>query len=195
MNMLGLSIGAVLISSACIAVLFIGLPVYHVLVRETNIERLEKFLLSQRNNPAHLLFYAIANRQDQEVERLVGELLIKYKQRHRQALYRTLHGLYRKDVAAVKDEISSIQPPAFRYYYEAYVHLEEGQQELARASIARVSKPWMKSSLLAELELKAGNRKEAAALARQAVLACKGVQRYVVYKHYERELPEAVAGL
>jgi len=183
------------ISSFVIVILFLGLPLFHTLLRETNVNRLEKFLIGQRKNPAFYILYASANRQDDEVERLVNQLLLKYKQPHRQALYKAFYGAYHKDVAAAKSQIIHIRPMDYQHYYDAYVHIEENNMELARMSTARVSKPWMRCSLISEIELKSGNRSVAVAYAREALLSCRGLQRYVLYKYYERDLPEAVEGL
>ncbi|WP_068534437.1 hypothetical protein [Paenibacillus glacialis] len=177
-----------------IAILSIMLPYIHMVLQETNLVRLEKFLIRQRKNPALYLFYAIANKQDEEVRILIDRLLVKYKHPQKQALYKAIYGTYRKNITTVKNEVSLIQSVQFRYYYETYVYIEEGNLELARATTAKVSKPWMKNSLLSEIELQTGNRPEAIELARQALQSSRGLQRYIVYKNYERELPEAVLG-
>ncbi|WP_076338039.1 hypothetical protein MHI37_25600 [Paenibacillus sp. FSL H8-0548] len=151
-------------------------------------------MIKQRKKPALYLFYAAANQQDEEVEQLIGKLLIKYKQPNRQALYKAIHGMYRKNSAAVKSEIARIQPVEYRFYYETYFQIEEGDLETARANAAKISKLWMRAALLSEIEIKAGNRSEAISLARQALQSCRGVQRYLLHKNYERELPEALIG-
>jgi hypothetical protein len=165
-----------------------------MIFRETNIKRLEKFLVKQRKKPALYLFYATANKQDEVVEKLIDQLLVKYKQPNRQALYRAVYGVYLKNPTVVKRELAQIQPIQYRYYYEAYVQIEEGDLEAARINAAKVSKLWMRAALLSELELKSGNRSEAISLARQALQSCRGVQRYLLHKNYERELPEALSG-
>ncbi len=171
------------------------LPYVYMLLQETNIERLEKFLIrQQKKNPSFYLLYVMANRQDEEVDNLINRLLVKYKHPQKQALYKVVCGMYRKNVRTVKNELVHIQSAQFRYYYETYVHIEEGNLGVARATAAKVTKPWMKCSLLSEIEMRAGNRHEATILARQALQSCRGVQRYIVYKNYERELPEALLG-
>ncbi|WP_206669815.1 hypothetical protein [Paenibacillus luteus] len=176
-----------------IAVLFLGVPYCYMLFRETNMDRLEKFLIRQRRKPALYLFYVSANRQDEEFERVIDQLLRKYKQPARQALYKVVHGVYHKNISTLKNEIPHIRPIQYRQYYEAYVQIEEGKLEQARASAAQMAKPWMRYALLCEIELKSGNRSEAIALARETLRHCKGLQRYLVHKGYELELPEAVA--
>ncbi|OMF27590.1 hypothetical protein BK133_19230 [Paenibacillus sp. FSL H8-0548] len=192
--MLDLPIIYIFIAALLIVTVFIIWPHNHLIFRETNIKRLEKFLIKQRKKPALYLFYAAANQQDEEVEQLIGKLLIKYKQPNRQALYKAIHGMYRKNSAAVKSEIARIQPVEYRFYYETYFQIEEGDLETARANAAKISKLWMRAALLSEIEIKAGNRSEAISLARQALQSCRGVQRYLLHKNYERELPEALIG-
>jgi hypothetical protein len=53
----------------------------------------------------------------------------------------------------------------------------------------------MKSALLAEIELKAGRHEAAIEHAREAVNSSRGVYRYVLYKEYERSLPQVVKPL
>lgn len=123
---------------------------------------------------------------------MIDQLLRKYKQPARKALYKTIHGVYHKNTSTLKNEIPHIRPLQYRRYYEAYVQIEEGQLEHARASAAQIAKPWMRYALLSEIELQSGNRSEAISLARETLRHCKGLQRYLVYKGYELELPEAV---
>ncbi|OAB38779.1 hypothetical protein PMSD_07160 [Paenibacillus macquariensis subsp. defensor] len=126
------------------------------------------------------------------MESLIDSLLAKYKDPNKQALYKAIYGIYRKDMSTVKNELIHIKSKDFRYYYESYVHIEEGNLELARTTAAKVSKPCMISSLRSEIELRSGNRQEAIQLASQALQSSRGLQRYIVYKNYERELPEAL---
>ncbi|OAB40243.1 hypothetical protein PBAT_23310 [Paenibacillus antarcticus] len=175
-----------------IAIVCMMLPYLYMLFKETNMVRLEKFLIRQRNNPSLYLFYAIANKQDEVVESQINRLLAKYKDPNKQALYKAIYGAYLKNMTAVKNDVSLIQSIQFRIYYEAYVHIEEGNLELARDTAAKLSKTYMKSALLSEIELRTGNRQEAIDLARLALQKVSGLQRYIVYKNYERELPEAL---
>lgn len=189
---LDVAIVYIFIVGLLIAFLALILPQYRMLLWETSIPKLEKYLAAQRKKPAVFLFYAMANRQDDVVDSLVNQLLVKYKQPARQALYKAAYGAYRKNVTTVKDEIAHIRPAHFRDYYEALLHIEEGRLDLARLIADRISKPWMRSCLLSEIELRGGGRYKAVALAKQALQQCKGIQRYILYKNYELELPEAV---
>ncbi|WP_053372851.1 hypothetical protein [Paenibacillus sp. FJAT-27812] len=184
----------ILAAAILIAGLFLSLPVLHMFLFETNIARLEKYLSKQRKKSHMYLYYAIANRRDEEIEHLFQHMLSKYKQPQRQALYKVMYDLYHKDAASMKKQLPHIHSEKYRNYYEAFVHLEEGNLELARATAAKAAKPWMRDALLYELEMRAGNRHKAAALARQSLDSCKGIQRYIMYKNYERELPEALTG-
>lgn len=80
-------------------------------------------------------------------------------------------------------------------YYETALLLEEGKSVQAREHLESIKKQWMRSALLAEIELKAGNSETAIKYVREAVDASRDVQRYVLYKEYERTLPQAVEAL
>lgn len=53
----------------------------------------------------------------------------------------------------------------------------------------------MRLALLVELEIKAGRYEAAIQHAKEAVNSSRGVHRYVLYKEYERVLPQAVEAI
>ncbi|MBH5318854.1 hypothetical protein I6N90_13700 [Paenibacillus sp. GSMTC-2017] len=181
------------IAAVIIFALFLGLPTYHIMMVETNIDKLEKHLLKNQKNLDHALIYAVANKQDDEVSRIIDRLLVKNYNPQKQVLYKAIYAGYQKNLASAKNEIASIHSPKFRHYYEAALHIEEGNLELARTTAAKIPSQYMQQVLFAEIEVKSGNRQEAIALAKQALQSCKGLYRYQIYKNYERELPEAIA--
>lgn len=190
--MIDLSMIYIVIASVLLVLIFVGLPMYRIYFRETRIERLEKFLLRQRKKPEMYIIYAMANNREEEAADMMSRLLVKYTQPHRQAQYKAAYCIYRKDAAAVKKELVHLKSSDQRHYYEAFVHTEEGNLELARDTAAKLSTPWMKSSMLSEIEKKAGNQHEAIAHGKQALHSSKGLQRYILYKTFERELPGAL---
>ncbi|WP_405108632.1 hypothetical protein MHH28_29690 [Paenibacillus sp. FSL K6-1217] len=109
-----------------------------------------------------------------------------------QATYKAAYGWYRKDMAAVQEAVPYIRHADYRAYYEAALLLEGGESARAREHLRSIRKPWMRLVVLAEIERKAGNSELAVKYAREAVEASRGVQRYVLYKEYERTLPQAV---
>ncbi|RJX39785.1 hypothetical protein D3P09_10325 [Paenibacillus pinisoli] len=123
----------------------------------------------------------------------MGKLIAKSKSSARTALYIAMCATHQKNTEALKKVLPDLPAGKYRSYYEATVHIMEGNLEAAYNLIEALPKPWMRDSLLSELELAKGNREEAVAYARQAWQGCRGVQRYVSYKNYELYLPEALA--
>ncbi|MFF2885786.1 hypothetical protein [Paenibacillus sp. NPDC057967] len=154
---------------------------------------MEKFLIKQHKNPDLHICYLMANNRTAEAEALLEKLLAKHKNPARRALYTAMYASHQKNIDAIKAVLPDIPAGQYRSYYEAAIHIGEGNLEEARSMTAGVSKTWMRNSLLAEIELAKGNRQQAIMYARQAWQGCKGVQRYVSYKTYERDLPEALA--
>ncbi|RJE88461.1 hypothetical protein D3P07_10680 [Paenibacillus sp. 1011MAR3C5] len=154
---------------------------------------MEKFLIKQHKNPDLYISYLMANNRTAEAEALLEKLIAKYKSPARRALYTAMYAAHQKNTDAIKAVLTNIPAGQYRSYYEAAVLIGEGHLEEARSLTAAVAKPWMRNSLLSEIERAKGNRQEAIAYARQAWQGCKGVQRYVSYKTYERDLPEALA--
>jgi len=169
------------------------LPFFYSLLRETRIDRLEKFLIQQQRNQELHICYLMANNRNNEAEALLEKMLAKSKSPARKALYTAMVAAHLKNKDAIKEVLPDLPAGQYRSYYEAIVHIGEGNLEVARSLIGVITKPWMKDSLLSEIELAGGNRHEAIAYARQAWQGCRGVQRYVSYKTYERDLPEALA--
>lgn len=165
---------------------------YYPAVLEKRVDRVDSFLRSQKNNPAIYIQYILANRLEDESRTVMEQLMSKHKRIAVQATYKVAYGLYRKDMATVREAVPHIRHADYRTYYETVLLLEEGESAQAREHLESIRKQWMRSALLAEIELKAGNSETAIHHAREAVGASRGVQRYVLHKEYERTLPQAV---
>ncbi|MGG4144959.1 hypothetical protein ABEW34_17725 [Paenibacillus algorifonticola] len=165
-------------------------PLFYTILGTRNLMKIEKFLLANRKIPSYYINYAVANRLDDEFEENIAKLLKQYKQKNKQALFKTLQAHYYKDIQSVLHEIEFIQPIEYRYYYQAYYYIERREFTEARDYISRISKVWMKQSLLSYFEYKQGNRPRAIELAEEAMQAARGLQLYVMVKTFEREYPE-----
>ena len=162
-------------------------PLLHVTLLETNIDRIEKFLLRNKNNPNFSMIYALANEHDEEVKEITQKLIQKYKARSRQALYKISEAIYFKNLSVAKTEIEYITSPLYRSYYQALISLEDGELDCANREIDKITNQWMKNALLAEREKKQGNIVQARQYAEIAKQKSKGLQRYLLHKTYERE--------
>lgn len=182
-----------LVAGVVVATLIVfTIQFYYPAVLDKRVDRVESFLRSQKNNPALYIQYVLANRLEDEARTVMEQLMSKHKRVAVQATYKAAYGWYRKDMAAVKEAIPHISHADYRAYYEAGLLLEEGKDAQAREHLKSIRKPWMRSAVLAEIERTAGNNELAVKYAREAVEASGGVQRYVLYKEYERKLPQAV---
>lgn len=166
--------------------------VFYPLVFEKRIDRLESFLSKQQNTPGTYIIYVFANRLDDEAELVMEQIMQKYKRRTTQAQFKAAYGLYRKDMFAIRQAVPHIGLSDYRTYYETVLLLEDGQRDQARERLQFIKKQWMRSTLLAGIELKAENRDIAIHHALEALNSSRGVNRYVLYKEYERVLPEVV---
>ncbi|WP_145326070.1 hypothetical protein [Paenibacillus xylanexedens] len=166
--------------------------VFYPLVFDKRIDRLESFLSKQQNTPGTYIIYVLANRLDNEVELVMEQIMQKYKRRTTQAQFKAAYGLYRKDMFAIRQAVPHIGLSDYRTYYETILLLEDGKSEDARERLQSIKKKWMRSTLLAGIELKAENRDTAIQHAHEALNSSRGVNRYVLYKEYERVLPEVV---
>ncbi|WNS40808.1 hypothetical protein [Paenibacillus sp. MMS20-IR301] len=165
---------------------------YYPAALDKRVDRVESFLRSQKNNPALYIQYILANRLEDESKTVMEQLMSKYKRATVQATFKAAYGLYCKDMAAVQEAVPYIRNSDYRTYYETALLLEDGKSAQAREHLESIRKQWMRLALLAEIELKAGNSETAIKLAKEAVDASRGVQRYVLHKEYERTLPQAV---
>ncbi|MDQ0720422.1 hypothetical protein QF049_001683 [Paenibacillus sp. W4I10] len=166
--------------------------VFYPLVFDKRIDRLESFLSKQQNTPGTYIIYVLANRLDNEVELVMEQIKQKYKRRTSQAQFKAAYGLYRKDMFAIRQAVPHIGLSDYRTYYETILLLEDGQSNQARERLQSIKKQWMRSTLLAGIELKVENRDTAIQHAHEALNSSRGVNRYVLYKEYERVLPEVV---
>ncbi|MCL6602296.1 MAG: hypothetical protein K6T94_05405 [Paenibacillus sp.] len=165
---------------------------YYPLLLEKRIDRLESFLRKQKKTPAIYINFVLANRLEDEARLIEEQLISKYKQAATQAQFKAAFGLYRKDMATVREAVPYIRKSDYRAYYEAILLIENGESDLARKTLESIKKHWMRLALLVEMEIKAGRHETAIEYAREAINSSKGVHRYVLYKEYERVLPQAV---
>ncbi|MDP9675764.1 hypothetical protein J2W97_001759 [Paenibacillus jamilae] len=170
--------------------LILYVPILFTVLWDSNLKRIEKFLMSRKSKPEYHLFYALAHEIDEEVEDSIRLLLQKYKGIHKQALYKTVLAFYKKEILTVKEEIEFIKPLAYKNYYRAIVCMEEGSNAEAHRIIHDIPTTWMKNALLSELELKSNHYSAALKLAQQALHQSKGLQKYVLFKTYQRKFPE-----
>lgn len=172
-------------------VVFAGLiyPTYRTLLWETKVEKIEKFLLKKRKGPTYHFIYSLANEHDEEAAVALNMLLKRYKQPSKQALYKTMYALYKKDLSTAKEVIELIKPDLYKSYYKTGLLIEEGKYSEARQLAQQISKPWMKNAVFAEIEKKQGNSEQAIQFARLALTEAKGLNRYSLHKAYERDFP------
>ncbi|WP_338554709.1 hypothetical protein [Paenibacillus sp. KS-LC4] len=165
-------------------------PLFYTILGTRSLVRIERFLLANRSIPSYYINYAVANRLDEEFDETMAKLMKQYKQKNKQALFKTLQAHYNKDVQNALHEIELIMPMEYRHYYQAYYYIERKEFAEAHEHINRISKAWMKQSLLSYTEYKQGNRPRAIELAEEAMQAARGIQLYVMVKTFEREYPE-----
>ncbi len=177
--------------SIIVMIAFFGLifPLLNAVLWETDVKKIEKFLKNKKKNPYYNLIYALANNLDNEVEEATNILLKKYQQKHRQALFKTIYALYKKEISIVKQEIEHIKPVNYRQYYQAIILIEEENFSDAKQLINQISIPWMKSALLSDIENKLRNNEKAMCFAKEALKQAKGLQKYILYKTYQRDFP------
>jgi hypothetical protein len=179
--------------SFCIALavgLLVYIPNFYVMGFSTDLKKIEKALISNRSVPIFNLYLALGRRDDEKVALSIEALLNKYKSPSRQALFKTIHAMYREEILTVKDEIKLIKPQTYQYYYEALLCIEEFNITRAEKFIDMVDKPWMKLVLRSTLKLRLGEELEAYQLSLQALEQSKGIQKYAIYKTMEKEFPQ-----
>lgn len=182
-----------IVGTAVMATLiFFIIQFIYPLALEKRVDRVESFLRSRKNTPGLYINYVFANRLEDEARTIMAQLMSKYKQAAAQASYKAAYGVYRKDMTAVQEAVPYIRYSDYRAYYETILLSEDGESVQARKHLESIKKPWMRSALLAQIELKAGCIETAVKHAREALNSSRGVQHYVLYKEYERILPQAV---
>ncbi|MDE5415435.1 hypothetical protein [Alkalihalobacterium chitinilyticum] len=152
-----------------------------------NEKTIEKYLLKNKNHPQLYLFYALGNRMDEDVDETISELLKKHNNKHQKALYHTILHFYNNDFKAASETLNDIRPEKIKEYYKIGVEIELGSLKDAQAAIDRLKEGWVKSSLLAELSNKKGDRSSAIRYANRTLSEVRGLQWYLLYCEYKRE--------
>ncbi|WP_336783370.1 hypothetical protein [Paenibacillus illinoisensis] len=168
---------------------------FYPLALEKRLDRVESFLLIQKSTPELYMNYVLANRFEDESRMVMEQIMNKHRSEKAQAVYKAAYGVYRKDMNDVRKAVPHIRFSDYRTYYETILLSEDEKSTEARERLKSIKKRWMRSALLAEIEIKAGCREKAIQHAREAIDASRGVHRYVLHKEYERILPEAVESI
>lgn len=176
------------ISAVLILILLVVMyPLLHAVLLETDIEKIERFLIKNKRNPNFYIIYAMANGLDEEVKELTEKLLVKYKSPSRQAMYKIAEALYFKNMLVIRSQLAHIKNPSYQFYYQAIIFIDDGDIDGANEVIEKISSKWMKSALLAQREKRLNNVLAAKSYAEQAIQHSKGLQRYLLHKTYELE--------
>lgn len=186
-----LTVGGVFVAAFLSFLLFF----YYPLLFEKRIDRLESFLRKQKKTPAIYINYVLANRLEDEVKLVIDQLMSKYKQAETQAQFKAAFGIYYKDTLTVREAVPHIRKSDYRSYYETFLLIENGENDLAKETLQSIKKHWMRLALLVEIEIHTGHHEAAILYARKALNSTRGVQHYVLYKQYEETLPQAIEGI
>ncbi len=162
-------------------------PMLYTTLWQTDVDKLERFLLKNKKDPNFYIIYALANKLDDKVEDLTETLLHKYKQGSRHASYRVVRALYFENLQEAKEHVTHINHSEYSLYYQSSILMEEGDLDKAEALAEQIKTRWKKYALLAELERKRDNIESAKNHALQARTSSRGLQRYVLHKTYERD--------
>jgi hypothetical protein len=153
-----------------------------------NIVKIEAFILKNQKKPFYYFLYTMANNLDDKVEDAMKKVMAKYKSPTRQAFFLTSYSLYKHDVEGAKANIEKIQPQKNRDYYRALICIEEGKLDEALSIADHVHSDWMKHTLRAEVYLMEGKQDQAKPYAKQAFDETNGLQKYSLYKNFEKLL-------
>ncbi|PYE48038.1 hypothetical protein HUB98_01720 [Paenibacillus barcinonensis] len=154
---------------------------------ETRMNRLDAFLRNKQHKPYIYIFYATANRLDEEVEQTIEKLMSDPRaSKSTKANYQAAYGSYRKDMFTLRKAVREMRRSDYRTYYETILLTEEGNSERARAHLTSIKKEWMRFALLAEIERRLNHLEQAAEYASKAIQASRGVNRYIMTKEAER---------
>ncbi|WP_078429075.1 hypothetical protein [Alkalihalobacterium alkalinitrilicum] len=172
-----------------LVILFIVLYIPHLLPAyvSKNEKRVERFILKNKQNPQVYLFFALANKLDEDVKDTITELLEKNKAEHHRALYQTILHFYNQNYIAAKESLEGIKPEKIKEYYKIGVEMETGSLEKAAIEIDKLKEGWVKYSLQAELQNKKGDQPAATHYANLALERTRGLQWYLLYCEYKRE--------
>ena len=162
-------------------------PILKISFWETNLEKIENFLVKNKKNANFYIIYALANKTDDEVKSITNKLVAKTKNKSRIAHYKMMEAIYFKDLTAARKIVVDIVDPKYRNYYEAMIAIEDGDEKRAEELMKEIPNNWMYYALLVVHEQKKNNLAKAKKYAQKAIEETKGLQRYLLHKTYERE--------
>lgn len=163
------------------------LPIMVNLYITDDMRKVEKFLEARLNQPIFHFYYALANKDDFQVEKALREVREKYKKGHYNIIYSVTYAAYKGKLMEEKDYIAQIKQPALRLYYEGLLAVEEEELDLASQLACEQKKPWMREAILADVASKRGERDLEMQHKQEAIRLTRGLQRYLLVKKYRVE--------
>ncbi|TDK61782.1 hypothetical protein E2K98_12905 [Bacillus salipaludis] len=161
---------------------------YSPILFTNDILKTEAFLKKNQNKPIFYLIYSLANHLESNVEDAISKVLLKYKSPTKQAHFIAIYSLYKHDIERAKASVGQIQVLKNKEYYQALICIEEGKLKEALTIGNKIDSSWMKHTINAEVYLKEGNEEKARNYAKQAIRETKGIQKYLLYKNFEKIL-------
>ena len=184
---LDLALPIVFVITFIVIFLIIYTPQLYYMYFSQDVNKIERFMQKNLKQPLIALYYGIANEDDQLVYESLQKVLKKYKKPHQQAIFKTIHSLYKKDFSEMKQYVSDIKPLQYQYYYGGIIAINEGNFSKAEENVGKIEIVWMKYELKAALERESGRHEKAKSYAERALENAKGLQKYIIYKHNTRE--------
>ena len=149
-----------------------------------NLQRIEKFITDQQNNPVYNHLYMSAHGTKEEELAAIDLILASYKQPLVQHTYLFNRAILLDDIEMAEKEASQIPKEPYHSYYTAYVKALKGDAEGARA--ASFEKDWMTYAIEAIIawQLKDVNTFEAQVT--KSLETVRGIQYYQSFHAFRK---------
>ena len=164
----------------------------HILYRTNNMQRVDKFVKSQKKQPFFAYVYANAYGTKAEQLQVLDEVIAKYKQPVMKYNFLFNKAILEQDITGAKEAAEKIQKEPLTSYALCYIAALEGRTGDMRSE--KLTQPWMQPAIEA---VYAHEMKDEIAFARftnESIDAARGVQKYSLihsFKQMKNEMEES----
>lgn len=174
------------IATGILFFIFIMGDTFYTVYGTTNMNKVERFIKNNKNNPIYEVLYVQSFGTKEEMIQAFDRLLEKYKKPFIQQYYscakEELTGNYEKGL-----ELSErVKKEPYKTYLKALFLSRLGHLEEAEKLIPSISKEFMKEEILGIIAYKKNDKDAFEIHFQKAIESCKGVQRYSLIQTFNR---------
>lgn len=165
--------------------MFTAYPMF-LIYKSNSLPAIEKYIIRNRKKIFFSYAYALAYGREEDIERALGLILKKHKQKEMQTIYQANLALHQKDHQKLLQLATEMTKPDYQPYYSGLAYALSGQLQEAKMYVNEIQTPWMLHSLKASIAIREDHVDTYESEKEKAIENARGIQKYSIYHRFEK---------